>query len=120
GNDILIGGAGVDNLTGGAGRDTFVFNFFSESSLTIDTNNIDTITDFKQGEDQINLHNLNLLNHIITFDENPNDDQTPEGLSYHFDNDNNTVIEHHDNNPEHEFVVKLMGKVDLGSGDFGF
>ncbi|MES2677735.1 MAG: calcium-binding protein [Pseudomonadota bacterium] len=123
GNDILIGGAGADNLTGGAGRDSFVFNFFSESSATIDTNNItniDTITDFKSGEDKIDLHNLNLLNHNISFDNNPNDDQTPEGLSYHFDNDNNTVIEHHDGNQDHDFAIKIVGKVDLGGGDFGF
>ena len=43
GNDLINGGAGNDRLTGGAGNDTFVLEFFDPG--------IDTITDFKVGED---------------------------------------------------------------------
>jgi Ca2+-binding RTX toxin-like protein len=47
GRDILIGGAGADSLTGGTGRDTFVLYSQSEG--------VDTITDFEDGFDLIDL-----------------------------------------------------------------
>jgi uncharacterized delta-60 repeat protein len=47
GRDILIGGAGTDRLTGGTGRDTFVLYSQSEG--------VDTITDFEDGFDLIDL-----------------------------------------------------------------
>ncbi|WP_405198033.1 tandem-95 repeat protein [Brachymonas sp. G13] len=52
GNDVLVGGAGNDTLTGGDGRDKFLF----ESELG--SSNIDTITDFTSGSDQIVLENF--------------------------------------------------------------
>lgn len=48
GDDRIIGGAGSDELTGGAGRDVFVFDTVLDGS-------VDTITDFKVGEDMIEL-----------------------------------------------------------------
>ena len=47
GNDTLTGGAGNDTLTGGSGNDKFVF--------LLTTNGIDTITDFNNGNDTIQL-----------------------------------------------------------------
>lgn len=47
GNDWLHGGEGADRLTGGVGRDSFVFD------TKFGASNIDTITDFKTGEDHI-------------------------------------------------------------------
>lgn len=49
GNDTIHGGLGKDTLTGGLGVDVFVF------SAKPTTNNVDTITDFKRGEDKIQL-----------------------------------------------------------------
>ncbi|MDE0391731.1 MAG: calcium-binding protein [Rhodospirillales bacterium] len=49
GEDLLVGGEGNDTLTGGAGADTFVF--------TPDHGD-DTITDFSDGEDLIDLSSL--------------------------------------------------------------
>ena len=49
GNDLLVGGEGNDRLTGGAGADTFVF--------TPDHGD-DTITDYADGEDLIDLSSL--------------------------------------------------------------
>lgn len=46
GNDVLVDGAGSDLLTGGAGQDLFIFQADGE---------IDTITDFERGVDQLDL-----------------------------------------------------------------
>ena len=49
GSDLLLGGEGNDRLTGGAGADTFVFG---------PDHGDDTITDFADGEDLIDLSSL--------------------------------------------------------------
>ncbi|AMW35851.1 hypothetical protein HEQ62_10535 [Haematospirillum jordaniae] len=48
GDDSLYGGAGADRLTGGAGHDRFVYTTAAETRG-------DVITDFKAGEDRIDL-----------------------------------------------------------------
>ncbi|MEB3359030.1 MAG: M10 family metallopeptidase C-terminal domain-containing protein [Synechococcales bacterium] len=50
GADVLIGLAGNDQLTGGAGDDTFVFQ--------TENDGVDTITDFAQGNDTIDVSPL--------------------------------------------------------------
>ena len=55
GNDILIGGFGKDRLTGGADSDVFRFTKAVHSPNTAAA---DTITDFVQGEDLIDLAGL--------------------------------------------------------------
>jgi Ca2+-binding RTX toxin-like protein len=47
GNDLLIGGLGKDSLSGGDGSDYFIFD------KALGKKNIDTITDFVSGVDQI-------------------------------------------------------------------
>ena len=49
GQDLLLGGEGDDRLTGGAGADTFVFT---------PDHGTDTITDFTDGDDTIDLSSL--------------------------------------------------------------
>ncbi len=53
GNDRLVGGLGKDTLTGGTGKDAFVFTSLNDMGLTRAT--WDVITDFKRGEDKIDL-----------------------------------------------------------------
>ena len=53
GDDVLIGGAGKDIQTGGTGADRFVFAVLSHSATA--QANADTIADFAQGEDLIDL-----------------------------------------------------------------
>jgi hypothetical protein len=49
-NDTITGGSGNDKLTGGAGDDTFVF-----SGVTTALNGSDSISDFKVGDDVIDV-----------------------------------------------------------------
>ena len=52
GDDVIGGKEGSDVLTGGAGSDAFVYARFGEQR--------DTITDFRQGEDVIDLRSANI------------------------------------------------------------
>ncbi|MBS9392912.1 MAG: DUF4214 domain-containing protein [Dolichospermum sp. LBC05a] len=60
GNDTLTGGTGGDTLTGGAGNDIFVYTNPNQSNRLTLTENVtfDTITDFTQGQDKIQLIGL--------------------------------------------------------------
>jgi Ca2+-binding RTX toxin-like protein len=60
GNDVLIGSAGANTLTGGTGADLFVFGHGAPATAFRQIGQ-DTITDFAQGEDQIDLSALNYL-----------------------------------------------------------
>lgn len=65
-NNIIVGGAGADTSTSGAGFDSFYFNDLNDSTNT-DT---DLITDFIQGEDVIALieFDINFTDLTITND----------------------------------------------------
>jgi VCBS repeat-containing protein len=52
GNDSITGGLGADILTGGSGSDTFIFN---DNHSGVDQGNRDTITDFVQGVDKLDI-----------------------------------------------------------------
>jgi Ca2+-binding RTX toxin-like protein len=59
GNDaanIIYGAGGIDTLTGGNGADTFVFKSITDSTTLVTT--ADVITDFVDGQDKINLADL--------------------------------------------------------------
>ncbi|HEX8625406.1 MAG TPA: M10 family metallopeptidase C-terminal domain-containing protein [Allosphingosinicella sp.] len=57
GDDVLIGAAGADTLTGGDGSDTFRFGF-GDSGVGVGR---DTITDFQDGTDKIDLAGASLF-----------------------------------------------------------
>ena len=60
GTDILIGGLGADTLTGGESSDSFVFNTVTDSRFvgTPEYADLDVITDFKYGQDKIDLSRI--------------------------------------------------------------
>lgn len=59
GNDRLSGGGGLDYLTGGSGSDTFVAEI-ADGKIASKNGaiSVDLITDFKPGEDKIDLHGI--------------------------------------------------------------
>jgi Ca2+-binding RTX toxin-like protein len=56
GNDKIVGGTGVDKLTGGSGQDTFVF--FKHIDSVMGAASMDTTMDFQQGQDKIDLTDM--------------------------------------------------------------
>ena len=55
GADSIFGNAGSDVLTGGLGRDGFAFFSITDTDMTTNANIPDVITDFKRGQDRIDL-----------------------------------------------------------------
>lgn len=55
GEDVLIGGFGKDSLSGGADADVFLF---TKTAHSRNSNQKDTIQDFNQGQDQIDLSQI--------------------------------------------------------------
>lgn len=74
GGDLLVGGTGDDNLTGGSGRDTFRFGakFFDGPSAGPEGTWIgsgeDVITDFRSGQDRLDLTGWGLDGRILDND----------------------------------------------------
>lgn len=54
GNNLIYGGAGSDTLTGGSGHNTFLYSRTTDST----EDDPDYITDFKTGQDKIDLQGL--------------------------------------------------------------
>ena len=64
GDDTIFGAGGRDTLTGGAGANTFVYRNADDSTsanVTKDAATFDTILDFKQGTDKIDLRGFATL-----------------------------------------------------------
>jgi Ca2+-binding RTX toxin-like protein len=93
GDDVLSGGAGDDRLTGGSGADTFVFQKGGGR---------DVVTDFRHGQDDIDVSRLNGVNSLSDLDIRQ------EG--------GNTIIEHGNS----VLVLKGVNASDLDSNDFIF
>lgn len=97
GDDIINGGLGADILSGGEGEDVFVYSTLLDSTKT----KSDTILDFIQNEDKIDLSSTG----IQSFDD----------LNIRFEN-NQTIVEH----AESDFAIKLEQEIRMVEGDFVF
>ena len=115
-DDRLDGGPGADKLNGGPGADTFVFAAAADSP---DGASADTIEDFAQGEDVIELSFAAGAEFIgerafsgRTAGQVRYEQRTESGVAYtdvQVDTDGNTTP---------DFVVTLVGTHDLTAGDF--
>lgn len=104
GNDTLDGGEGADVLYGGAGNDIFVFSDLSHSTDTA----WDTIMDFEQSRDKIDLSALG-------FTDIQSGASSGTVLGYNFSG-GDTIIEADGS----DFSFVLVGEITLSQGDFIF
>ena len=122
GNDTILGNTGADILTGGAGADSFVFLTSDESRRTT----IDTIVDFVQGTDVINLSSIDAI--LLTFFTNDDfifiGDSSVAGLAGTLRYDTTSiagvtrVLGHVDIGSTVDFEIRLAGTLNLTSSDF--
>lgn len=134
GDDIIYGAGGGDKLFGGAGSDTFIFRDVSDSSLSslgykaaggmvhslADINpaelkgGIDTILDFKSGEDKIDLSFLSKIDKPIQVISDLPAQHGQLSLTY-FKESNMTLLIANINSTQSspDFAVKIIGQVDF-------
>jgi Ca2+-binding RTX toxin-like protein len=132
GNDTLVGGANRDTLTGGTGNDVFVFSAIGDSGTFTQTR--DVITDFTQGQDHIDLSQIDARtsgagsagNQNFTFLGEWNgagsEFNNQAQLKYHFVNVggvDHTYVEGNVNNGNAaDIQIDLVGHVALTASDF--
>lgn len=114
GKDVLVGLKGADTLTGGAGADLFVFTRAEDSAAS---GGMDVIADFQAGSDQIALRPTRIDFHFLA-DRNA-DFSGSEGDVRWFWSGGDTVIEaDYDGDRKSDLGIVLTGKLDLSAGDF--
>jgi Ca2+-binding RTX toxin-like protein len=129
GNDVLIGGLGQDRLTGGAGADIFKFSLITESGTT--ATKADVIVDFVQGEDKIDLSDIDAflatknVNDTFIWQGTAAFSNTTQGeVRYQkFDtagtaNDHTMIWIDNDKDTGVEMAIRLSGLHDLTASDF--
>lgn len=120
GNDTLIGGDGADKLIGGAGKDIFKFTNAKESGAAVTTR--DTITDFKHGEDRIDLSGIDAniaKKGIQGFVFVGNQQFSPDATAQlRFDSKTGVLYASTNKDSAAEFSIKLDGVTELVMANF--
>jgi Ca2+-binding RTX toxin-like protein len=136
GNDALIGGNGSDTLTGGAGRDSMsggggadIFDFNAASETGNSSATCDVITDFQQGRDKIDLHDIDASsvlpgNNAFVWRGTGALTTSAEGVLRYQKYDNTGTANDYtilygdtDSDTASEFQIKLQGLVTLTQAD---
>ena len=127
-NDTITGGAGRDGLTGGLNNDVFKFTAMNEMTLREATT--DRITDFKRGQDKIDLSTIDASTVMTTDDafifrgsKELKENNAGEINFKKFDNKGTTndytlVYIDTDTDRAAEGVIKVMGLHDFTAADF--
>jgi hypothetical protein len=137
GSDTLLGGAGNDTITGGANRDILtgaqhndVFKFTAMNEMALSEANTDLITDFKRGQDKIDLSTIDASTVLRTDDafifrgsKEIKENNAGEINFKKFDNKGTTndytlVYIDTDTDRAAEGVIKVMGLHNFTAGDF--
>jgi len=129
GRDILAGGAGRDVMTGGSDRDMFDINSVKETGKTASTR--DVITDFKTGEDKLDLSTIDASSRstgdqafrFVSKPGGPFSGAAGELRFFQEDRSgtaNDRTIVHGDVNGDRiaDFQIELSGLKTLTAGDF--
>lgn len=109
GADLLVGGAGRDVLTGGGGADIFVF---ASAAAAGNRAGRDVVTDFRSGEDRIDLSALGTVF------------RSTEGFagggraSFHFDPGRGLLVGDQDGDGAADWWLDLTGVSRVVAGDF--
>ena len=119
GADLIDGGGGADTLTGGAGFDTFRYRLTGESTAAAR----DTITDFANGQDTIDLSAIDADtgaagNQAFAFIGKAGFSGTAGELRYGTAGGNATLIGDTDGDGSADLVIALDGIISLSAGDF--
>ena len=120
GNDILIGGFQMDVATGGAGADVFLFG---QWHLTYDAH-ADRITDFTQGEDVIDLSEIDPVwwtedvDEALTFIGNAAFSGADGEIRYIFDGADTRIQFDFIGGGYPEYELVLTGHITLTAADF--
>lgn len=121
GNDYIDGGSGKDILTGGSGKDVFHFTKLSDSRPGTDKR--DVITDFKRGQDKINLAKIDAKsgtskNDKFKFVGTDSFSNTKGELRYEKKNGNTYVYGDVNGDGKADLMIKLDGSITLKASDF--
>ncbi len=118
GNDTILGGAGNNTLTGGAGNDVFKFELADKG--TSGSPAVDTITDFGNGNDKLDIRDLlqgenssNLQNYLH-FEKSGSNTIIHISTSGGFASDSHTTSSSY--SASHEDITIVVSGVDLTSG----
>jgi Ca2+-binding RTX toxin-like protein len=111
GNDVLSGGLDADTLTGGKGSDTFSYALLSDSTSSAS----DIITDFKTGQDDIDLSALDAGGQTLAYSGTT---ATAYSVWYAQSSGNTIVYVDTTGDAVSDMQIQLTGTISLQSSDF--
>jgi len=118
---MLVGGVGIDSLTGGSGVDTFAFLIGDGSAAT---SQHDQVSDFTSGIDRIDLSGIDAITGSSTYDlfhfiGSAAFDGVAGALDYFFDAARGVTVLQGDTNGDRiaDFAIDLSGNIAVSTAD---